>query len=66
MNMKVDQNGKARYSGVLDCFIKTAKNEGIPAFFKGFGPSVTRLVPQTVLTIVFLERFTIWVQQMKK
>jgi hypothetical protein len=52
MNMK-----GSVYTGVTDCFIKTLKNEGIPAFFKGFGPSVTRLVPQTILTFIFYEKF---------
>lgn len=66
MNMKVDQNGVARYKGVFDCFLQTAKNEGLGAFFKGFGPSVSRLVPQTVLTMIFLEKFILLVEKFKK
>jgi hypothetical protein len=52
MNMKT-----GAYRGVADCFVKTMKNEGSIAFFKGFGPSVSRLVPQTILTFMFLEQF---------
>ena len=65
MNMKVDQNGVPLYSGIFDCFVKTLRNEGVMAFFKGFGPSVTRLVPQTILTLIFLEKFTKFVEKMK-
>lgn len=56
MNMKIE-NGKGLYSGVGDCGIKTLRSEGFMAFFKGFGPSVSRLVPHTILTFVFYEQF---------
>jgi len=44
------------YKGVWDCFVKTYKNEGVPAFFKGFVPNFARLVPHTILTFLFLEQ----------
>jgi solute carrier family 25 protein 34/35 len=41
------------YRGVVDCFIKMWKTEGIHGFFKGFMPNYTRLGPHTVLCFVF-------------
>jgi hypothetical protein len=45
------------FSGIGDCFMKTIVNEGVFAFFKGFGPNVSRLVPHTMLTFIFLEKY---------
>ncbi|XP_041674917.1 mitochondrial dicarboxylate carrier [Drosophila eugracilis] len=42
------------YSGVADVFVKTSK-EGPLAFYKGYMPSLTRLLPHTVLLFVGLE-----------
>ncbi len=36
-----DKSG--RYSGVLDCFVKTARNDGLLAFYNGFLPNFARL-----------------------
>jgi len=41
------------YRGLVDCFIKMWKTEGIHGFFKGFMPNYTRLGPHTVLCFVF-------------
>lgn len=43
------------YRGVLDCFVKTVRSEGILALYKGFGASATRIGPHTILTLTFLE-----------
>jgi len=60
MNMK-----GAKYKGISDCFIQTLKSEGVFAFFKGFGPSLTRLVPQTILTFIFYEKFNSLLNKIK-
>lgn len=44
-------------TGIVTLVTRTAM-EGPLAFFKGFVPSLTRMVPQTVLTFVFLEQLT--------
>eukprot|EP00026_Physarum_polycephalum_P012494 Phypoly_transcript_12811.p1 GENE.Phypoly_transcript_12811~~Phypoly_transcript_12811.p1 ORF type:complete len:298 (+),score=35.64 Phypoly_transcript_12811:154-1047(+) len=44
------------YSGTLDCFVKTFRNEGIGAFYKGYLPYSLRLGPQTILTFIFAEQ----------
>lgn len=41
------------YRGLVDCFIKMWRTEGIHGFFKGFMPNYTRLGPHTVLCFVF-------------
>uniref|UniRef100_A0A6P4EXC7 Mitochondrial dicarboxylate carrier n=1 Tax=Drosophila rhopaloa TaxID=1041015 RepID=A0A6P4EXC7_DRORH len=42
------------YSGLTDVFMKTSK-EGPLAFFKGYTPALTRLMPHTVLLFLGLE-----------
>ncbi|NXX13132.1 DIC protein, partial [Podargus strigoides] len=48
-------NSQGEYRGVAHCAVETAKL-GPLAFYKGFFPAAIRLVPQTVLTFVFLEQ----------
>lgn len=44
-------------TGIATLVAKTA-SEGPLAFFKGFMPSLIRMIPQTVLTFVFFEQLT--------
>ncbi|NXP60145.1 DIC protein, partial [Chloropsis cyanopogon] len=48
-------NSHGEYKGVVHCAVETAKL-GPLAFYKGFVPAAVRLVPQTVLTFIFLEQ----------
>ncbi|KAL2297875.1 hypothetical protein Nmel_016442 [Mimus melanotis] len=48
-------NSHGEYRGVIHCAMETAKL-GPLAFYKGFVPAAVRLVPQTVLTFIFLEQ----------
>ncbi|NWW98455.1 DIC protein, partial [Caloenas nicobarica] len=48
-------NSQGEYQGVTHCAMETAKL-GPLAFYKGFVPAAVRLVPQTVLTFIFLEQ----------
>ncbi|GFR50940.1 hypothetical protein Agub_g13260 [Astrephomene gubernaculifera] len=45
-----------RYAGVLDCFVKTARQEGLPAFYKGFAPNFGRLGSWNVTMFLTLEQ----------
>ncbi|EFJ53324.1 hypothetical protein VOLCADRAFT_79001 [Volvox carteri f. nagariensis] len=45
-----------RFSGVLDCFVKTARNEGLLAFYKGFVPNFGRLGSWNVAMFLTLEQ----------
>lgn len=49
-------SGSNMYSGVLDCFIKTFKQEGPVGLYRGFFPAATRLIPQTIFTFIFYEQ----------
>ncbi len=36
MNQPLDANKRGKlYSGMIDCFVKTSKSEGVPALWKG-------------------------------
>ncbi|NWI04766.1 DIC protein, partial [Tichodroma muraria] len=48
-------NSHGEYRGVVHCAMETAKL-GPLAFYKGFVPAAVRLIPQTVLTFLFLEQ----------
>ncbi|NWR82257.1 DIC protein, partial [Furnarius figulus] len=48
-------NSHGEYQGLIHCTMETAKL-GPLAFYKGFVPAAVRLVPQTVLTFIFLEQ----------
>jgi len=43
------------YSSPLDCFLKTFKNEGVRAFYKGFIPNVSRLAGWNSVMFLTLE-----------
>lgn len=44
------------YSNPLDCAVKTFKNEGFFAFYKGFGPNVVRLAGWNCVMFLTLEQ----------
>lgn len=47
LNIEVSSNIKEQtiYNGVIDCFKKTYRNEGIGAFYKGLTPLVIKMFP---------------------
>jgi len=53
------QNAKpGQYASMLDCAGKLLKFEGPLAFWKGAGPSVMKLAPQSVISLVILDNIT--------
>ncbi|OMO90539.1 Mitochondrial brown fat uncoupling protein [Corchorus olitorius] len=48
--------GDSGYKNTLDCFIKTLKNEGILAFYKGFLPNFSRLGSWNAVMFLTLEQ----------
>lgn len=48
--------GDSSYKNTVDCFIKTLKNEGILAFYKGFLPNFGRLGSWNVVMFLTLEQ----------
>ena len=53
-NQGVTASGKGvYYNGLIDCFTKILKNEGVWGFYKGWAPQFFRLGPHTVLSLMF-------------
>jgi hypothetical protein len=46
------------YSGMLDCFHRSVKEDGVSVLFKGWLPAYSKLAPYTVLSFYFVERIT--------
>ncbi|CAF0720247.1 unnamed protein product [Rotaria sordida] len=44
------------YNGIIDCFIKTTRNEGFLALYKGFIPSWLRLGPWNIVFFIMFEQ----------
>lgn len=44
------------YSGTLDCFLQTFRNEGFWAFYKGFVPTLFRMGPWNIIFFVSYEQ----------
>ncbi|CAG9807560.1 unnamed protein product [Chironomus riparius] len=55
-NQGTNSSGQGlNYTGVIDCFIKTVKNEGFKGLYKGFFPHYLRLGTHSVLVLVFFD-----------
>lgn len=46
-SQKKAADGSVKYKGMLDCFVKVAKEDGILRFYRGFGTYFMRLAPHT-------------------
>lgn len=58
MTRLYNQNPAAiKYLGILDCFRKIVKHEGLSGLYKGALPNYLRLGPHTILTLLFYEQF---------
>jgi solute carrier family 25 oxoglutarate transporter 11 len=53
---KLQQMQSREYKGMLEALIKTSRNEGIPALWRGFLPYFLRLTPHTIGAFVLLEQ----------
>lgn len=50
--MKVLPDGSLPYSGILDCFGKTFKREGIQGFWSGYGTYYFRVAPHAMVVLI--------------
>jgi len=46
---------KRVYDGVIDCIVRTWRNEGVVGFFKGCVPNAIRVAPNAAVTFVVYE-----------
>ncbi|KAK7415983.1 putative mitochondrial 2-oxoglutarate/malate carrier protein [Neonectria magnoliae] len=45
-------DGKLPYRGMIDCFSKVAKQEGLTRFYRGFGTYYVRIAPHAMVTLI--------------
>jgi len=45
-------DGKVQYKGMLDCFQKVAREEGLLRFYRGFGTYYVRIAPHAMVTLI--------------
>lgn len=61
MGQPVDAAGRGTlYSGMLDCFVKSVKSEGLLCLWKGFLPNWARIGPRGVICFVTMETLNKW------
>lgn len=55
-NQGVDDKGKGiYYKGIVDCFLKILRTEGIYGLYKGFWPNYLRIAPHSTLVLLFFD-----------
>ena len=57
-NMAISADGKAMYSGMMDCFVKSVKAEGPMVLYAGFTPAFIKLAPYTVISLTLADKLT--------
>jgi solute carrier family 25 (mitochondrial folate transporter), member 32 len=56
LQARILENNSFSYKGVLDVICKTAKREGLWAFYRGIIPSTFRVLPGTCITFIVYEK----------
>lgn len=55
-NQPLDGAGKGKfYGGVVDCFWKICKTEGVTGLYKGFWPNYLRMAPHSTLVLLLYD-----------
>ena len=55
-NQPLDEQGRGKYyNGVIDCFWKVLKTEGVQGLYKGFWPNYFRIAPHSTLVLLFYD-----------
>jgi solute carrier family 25 protein 34/35 len=55
-NQSANKGKGEQYKGIIDCGMRAIKTEGPMSLYKGWIAHLTRLMPHTMLTFVFLEQ----------
>eukprot|EP00316_Scyphosphaera_apsteinii_P005955 CAMPEP_0119299128 /NCGR_PEP_ID=MMETSP1333-20130426/1237_1 /TAXON_ID=418940 /ORGANISM="Scyphosphaera apsteinii, Strain RCC1455" /LENGTH=277 /DNA_ID=CAMNT_0007300451 /DNA_START=108 /DNA_END=941 /DNA_ORIENTATION=+ len=53
--LNADGSGKL-YDGMVDCFIKSSKAEGVMSLYNGFWPNFGRVVPRVCIVFIVMEQ----------
>ena len=55
----VDSRGRGMlYTGIVDCFLKIVKSEGIRGFYKGWSAVYFRIAPHSFLNLILWDSLT--------
>jgi len=57
-NMQIAADGTAMYSSMVDCFVKSIRNEGLMVMYAGFMPAFLKLAPYTVILLTLVDKLT--------
>lgn len=57
-NMTIAADGSAKYNGLVDCFVKSIKTEGVLVLWKGFTPAFIKLAPYSIISLTLLDKLT--------
>eukprot|EP00934_Nitzschia_sp_Nitz4_P006142 Nitzschia sp. Nitz4//scaffold262_size27079//14400//15338//NITZ4_008221-RA/size27079-processed-gene-0.9-mRNA-1//-1//CDS//3329544754//6132//frame0 len=58
-NMPLGPDGKPLYDNMVDCFVKSVRNEGPMVLYKGFTPAFVKLAPYSVISLTLLDKLTV-------
>ncbi|KAI0477360.1 mitochondrial carrier domain-containing protein [Xylariaceae sp. FL0804] len=48
-------DGRMPYKGMVDCFVKVARREGLTRFYRGFGTYYVRIAPHAMVTLIVVD-----------
>ncbi|KAK5083442.1 hypothetical protein LTR05_005944 [Lithohypha guttulata] len=52
-----------QYRGLVDCFVRVARQEGLLRFYRGFGTYLLRIAPHTMITLIIADRINSLLRQ---
>ncbi|PSC67425.1 mitochondrial adenine nucleotide transporter ADNT1-like isoform A [Micractinium conductrix] len=55
-NLHADHGHAVAYRGMVDCFVRTVREEGMQALFKGLAPNYVKVVPSIAIAFVTYEQ----------
>jgi len=57
MGQPMNPDGSPKlYNGMMDCFVKSSKSEGIMSLYNGFWPNFGRVVPRVTIVFIVMEQ----------
>lgn len=56
MQLHADHGHAIRYKGMVDCFVRTVREEGSAALFKGIVPNYVKVIPSIAIAFVVYEQ----------
>ena len=56
--MNQNKSSSVQYSGMMDCFGKIIKDEGVVKLWSGFVPAFVKLAPYTIISLILTEQIT--------